>query len=126
MSYSEAPRESTRRSTRNPRRRQRDSDGTQNQIQPRRKRSKLSEDTFAPHQEDEVRTNGDLGLNGHYGVNGRKSSVGPSEASFDMPVRGGKKGTVKRAIKADGSIVMVLDTSAPCQVVLLTSWIDAE
>lgn len=74
-------------------------------MQPRRKRSKLTEDTFAPVQSIEVQTNGEHSMNGHADKHGRKSSMSV-ETTLDIPLRG-KKAAPKRAVKADGSIIMV-------------------
>ncbi|KAJ4294443.1 hypothetical protein N0V90_008133 [Kalmusia sp. IMI 367209] len=86
---------SARSSLRNPRRRPRNSDGPQQQ-QPRRKRSKLGDETFVPVGEDipNGNGNGSITMNGHVG----HGSVDSSLVLVDMPVRE-KKGATKRVFK---------------------------
>jgi nuclear pore complex protein Nup133 len=94
---------SARGSQRNPRRRQRkDSDGLQQQ--PRRKRSKLGEDTFVSHspKDGRVNGNGSVTMNGHVGHGDADSSL----VLVDMPVRE-KKGSAKRALKDDTTHYLV-------------------
>lgn len=121
MSNSQTPEPGTERtlrsSVRNPRRRQRQSDGDSlRTTAPRRKRSKLSEDTFVARgtietpELDEVESV--TGMNGHArgstGRGGRKEST----PMVDLPVRGGKKpATVKhRALKGDGATLLTQNT----------------
>ncbi|KAF2223612.1 Non-repetitive/WGA-negative nucleoporin C-terminal-domain-containing protein [Elsinoe ampelina] len=103
MSLASGESQSARRvSTRNPRRRQRlDSDSVGHQ--PRRKRSKVTSETF-----DELTlTNGSLAneslLNGHVEARSRKSAT-PAD-SLDIPLRS-KKSTQKRAPRGDAGLVM--------------------
>lgn len=127
MSFAESTEGTRRTSTRNPRRRQRpESDSLPSQ--PRRKRSKISTDTFAAPEDGHANANANAAAaatiqpptakqNGHAatgGTNGyatrssRKASVQPSEASqMEVAVRGGKKAVHKRAVKSDGSTVLV-------------------
>ncbi|PNS14085.1 hypothetical protein CAC42_6598 [Sphaceloma murrayae] len=103
MSLASAGRESARRvSTRNPRRRQRlDSDSLGHQ--PRRKRSKVTSETFdGPSIGNETLTNGGL-LNGHTETRSRRSAT-PAD-SLDIPLRS-KKSTQKRAPRNDAGLVM--------------------
>lgn len=97
----EATVQSGRSSLRNPRRRQRkDSDGLQQQ--PRRKRSKLSEETFHSTADAHVNGNGSALMNGHV-------SHGDTDGSLvviDMPVRE-KKAPVKRGLKDDTALYLV-------------------
>jgi len=109
---------STRGSVRNPRRRQRPSDGDSLRTAPRRKRSKLSAGTFAPRDtvdsEEHVEDgSGNVVVNGYHPSDGRKASglssmwiTDNSTPVVDMPVRSAKKGSVKRAMKGDGATVL--------------------
>jgi len=124
MSASQTPElgsERTLRSNaRNPRRRQRQSDGDSlRTTAPRRKRSKLSEDAFAPRgtpEEMESEVASTTELNGHArgstgagrGSRSRNDSTPMALASTELAVRGGKKtGAVKhRALKGDGATVL--------------------
>jgi len=83
----------------NPRRRQRTSDSLQ---QPRRKRSKLSNETFADKDEAHVNGNGSALMNGHADHGSAEKSL----AVVDMPVRE-KKAPPKRATKEDTSLYLV-------------------
>ncbi|KAK4956948.1 hypothetical protein LTR66_013315 [Elasticomyces elasticus] len=99
-----------RASTRNPRRRQRrDSDSSKQQ--PQRKRSKLSEDTFAvPNGNVAAYANGSVDgyTNGIAERHARRSSAQPLlQNGTEIPVRGRKQAVIgKRAIKEDGSVVL--------------------
>ncbi|KAF2127081.1 hypothetical protein P153DRAFT_368426 [Dothidotthia symphoricarpi CBS 119687] len=92
----EASVQSARSSLRNPRRRQRNSDGLQQQS--RRKRSKLSDESFHVVTDVHVKENGSVMMNGHAG----HSSVENSLVLVDMPVRE-KKAAPKRAPKEDNT-----------------------
>lgn len=84
-------------SLRNPRRRQRkDSDGPQ---QPRRKRNKLTEETFLANGDAHVNGNGTATPNGHVHAD--------EEPELELPVREMKQLTVKRAVKEDASQYLV-------------------
>ncbi|KXL48955.1 hypothetical protein M433DRAFT_149048 [Acidomyces richmondensis BFW] len=108
----------TRSSVRNPRRRQRPSDGESLRAGPRRKRSKLSAGTFAPRdtvdsEEHVEEGNRNVTVNGFQSSGGRKASgllsmwaTDHSAPAVDMPMRGAKKGTVKRAMKGDGATIL--------------------
>ncbi|KAF2833721.1 hypothetical protein CC86DRAFT_311751 [Ophiobolus disseminans] len=97
----EASIQSARSSLRNnPRRRQRTSDGLQQQ-QPRRKRSKISNETFADKDEAHVNGNGSVLMNGH----ADHGDVEKSLAVMDMPVRE-KKAPPKRASREDTSLYL--------------------
>lgn len=86
----------------NPRRRQRkDSDGVQ---QPRRKRNKISEDTFYSPLDAHVNGNGGAVMNGRLS-HGHGDADG-SMVLVDMPVRE-KKAVVKRASKDDAAHYLV-------------------
>jgi nuclear pore complex protein Nup133 len=85
----------------NPKRRQRISDGLQQQ-QPRRKRSKLSSETFADKEEPYVNGNGSALMNGHAGHGSAEKSL----AVVAMPVRE-KKAPPKRAVKEDTTTYLV-------------------
>nr|XP_023907929.1 nucleoporin NUP133-like [Quercus suber]POF16449.1 nucleoporin [Quercus suber] len=94
----------SRHSTRNPRRRQRQSDGDSlKTTAPRRKRSKLSDDTFAVKQTTEV----EVLMNGS--ANGTHSQTismsGPMDNGSELPVRG-KRSSIKRTLKGDGAAVL--------------------
>ena len=116
MTLQDGSKDGTRRqSARNPRRRQRhDSDSLQHQ--PRRKRSKIATDTYeAPDATDKRPngnthndTNGTILPNGHTDARGRSTT--PID-SLDIPLRA-KKSTQKRAIKGDGSTVLVWRTKS--------------
>lgn len=121
MSQTEAT-EGTRRSTRNPRRRLRpESDSLPSQ--PRRKRSKISNETFSVPDDAasaagaSVKQNGSAVVNGHGRGHGtrsvRKASVQPDrEGTSELVVRGAKKTTTtKRVAKSDGSTVLVCGSS---------------
>lgn len=99
----EASVQSVRNSQRNPRRRPRNSTEPQ-QVQPRRKRSKLGDETFVPVGDDTIDDNGNgsIHLNGHAG----HGSVESSLVLLDMPVRE-KKGAVKRVFKEDIALYLV-------------------
>ncbi|KAK4575183.1 hypothetical protein LTR86_001035 [Recurvomyces mirabilis] len=102
---------------RNPRRRQRQSDVDSLKTAPRRKRSKLSEETYAPRpsierpEEAEEAVHNVLG-NGHprgsLGTRGRGRKESTPVYDLDLPVRGGRKtGTLKhRPLKGDGATVL--------------------
>jgi len=107
-----------RSSARNPRRRQRQSDGDSIRTAPRRKRSKLNDDAFAQQPVESVEmgelttTTGKM-MNGHARGSGgrRKDSTPALSVDMELPMRGGKKpsGTgavVKRAMKGDGATVL--------------------
>ena len=96
----EASVQSARSSLRNAKRRQRkDSDGLQQQ--PRRKRSKLNDDSFQAPADAHVNGNGSALMNGH-----AVQSVENSVVLVDMPVRE-KKGPPKRAAKEDNALHLV-------------------
>ena len=96
----EASIQSARSSLRNPRRRQRkDSDGLQ-QL-PKRKRSKLNDDSFHAPTDAHVNGNGSPLMNGH-----AVQSVENSVVLVDMPVRE-KKTQPKRASKEDNDSYLV-------------------
>jgi nuclear pore complex protein Nup133 len=103
MFSSEASVQSARSSLRNsnPRRRQRTSDGQQQQ-QPLRKRSKLSNETFVDKEAAHVNGNGSALMNGHAGHGDAEKSL----AVVDMPVRE-KKAPPKRAVKEDNTLYLV-------------------
>jgi nuclear pore complex protein Nup133 len=96
----EASVQSARSSLHNPRRRQRTSEGIQQQ--PRRKRSKLNDETFVAKDETHVNGNGSALMNGH----ANHSSVENSLVAIDMPVRE-KKAPPKRAPKEDNALYLV-------------------
>lgn len=87
-------------SVRNPRRRQRnDSESARNQ--PRRKRSKLTDDTFAARDgEGDVNGDGDVH---NFPANPQKS--------HDLVVRSGKKVTLKRQPRGDGAQVLTANAN---------------
>jgi nuclear pore complex protein Nup133 len=96
---------SARGSLRNPRRRQRkDSDGLQQQ--PRRKRSKLSGDTF--HSPTDAPVNEYTNGNGHVTMNGHATHGDANGAlvPVEIPVRE-KKAAPKRGIKGDTALYLV-------------------
>jgi nuclear pore complex protein Nup133 len=96
---------SARSSLRNPRRRQRkDSDGLQQQ--PRKKRSKLSGDTF--HSPTDAPANGNANGNGHVTMNGHASHGAANGALMPMeiPIHE-KKAALKRGIKGDTALYLV-------------------
>ncbi|EMC97055.1 hypothetical protein BAUCODRAFT_106312 [Baudoinia panamericana UAMH 10762] len=109
--------ERTLRSTaRNPRRRQRQSDTDSIKAAPRRKRSKLSENSFAPRPSveggnEEDGTALETAMNGHprgsVGRSTREESM-PALDTTELPVRGGKRvGTLKhRPLKGDGATTL--------------------
>jgi nuclear pore complex protein Nup133 len=103
MFSSEASVQSARSSLRNsnPRRRQRTSDGQQQQ-QPLRKRSKLSNETFVDKEAAYVNGNGSALMNGHAANGDAEKSL----AVVDMPVRE-KKVPPKRAVKEDNTLYLV-------------------
>ncbi|KAK0937566.1 hypothetical protein LTR29_010899 [Friedmanniomyces endolithicus] len=120
MSASHPAEPSTERTLRNPRRRQR-SDGDSLKTAPRRKRSKISESTFATRDtteetEDLHPTTHDTAMNGHTrgGTTSRKppprASRHESTEPTELPMRGGKKpgtATLKhRPLKSDGATVL--------------------
>lgn len=105
---------------RNPRRRQRQSDGDSLRTSaPRRKRSKLSEDAFAPRNttEDTESVASSTAMNGHLPASTTGRNTRPRKESTPLvldatlPVRGAKKaGTVKhRTFKGDGATVLTLN-----------------
>jgi nuclear pore complex protein Nup133 len=95
----EASIQSARSSLRNPRRRQRkDSDGLPQQ--PRRKRNKLTDESFKDPKDAHVNGNGSALMNGH-----AVQSVENSVVLVDMPVRE-KKAAPKRAPKEDHGIYL--------------------
>lgn len=113
MSQQESIEGTRRTSTRNPRRRQRPaSERDSLPSQPRRKRSKLSKDTFDTPEETvgTSKQNGSAVMNGHAtaytNATRRQSSIQP-ENTIEVVVRGAKKTTAKRATKSDGSTVLV-------------------
>ncbi|KAF2709162.1 hypothetical protein K504DRAFT_467140 [Pleomassaria siparia CBS 279.74] len=98
---------SARGSLRNPRRRQRkDSDGPQ---QPRRKRSKLSNDTFQLTNDAHAhaRVNGNGNGKGSLKMNGyaHHQEDSPPNATIDIPVRE-KKEPPKRGVKSDTALYL--------------------
>ncbi|KAF2002680.1 hypothetical protein P154DRAFT_134570 [Amniculicola lignicola CBS 123094] len=98
----EAASQSARSSLRNPRRRQRkDSDSLQHQT--RRKRSKLSDDTFVATADALANGNGNgsVLMNGYAG----QSDVDGSLVLVDMPYRD-KKQSAKRAVKEDLAVYL--------------------
>jgi nuclear pore complex protein Nup133 len=103
----EASIQSGRSSLRNPRRRQRTSSG-EPQAQPRRKRNKLTDETFVA-KDEHVNGNGSALMNGH-----AEHSPDSSLVLVDMPVRE-KKTPPKRPTKEDNGLYLV----RPCQL----SWI---
>lgn len=84
----------------NPRRRQRTSDGLQQQ--PLRKRSKLSNETYADREAPHVNGNGGALMNGHAGHGGAEKAL----EMVAIPVRE-KKTPPKRAIKEDNTLYLV-------------------
>lgn len=100
MFSTEAAVQNARTSMRNPRRRQRTSEGLKEQ--PRRKRNKLAEDSFVGQDESHINGNGSILMNGH----AVQSSAENSLVLVDMPVRE-KKVTQKRAIKEDNAHYLV-------------------
>jgi nuclear pore complex protein Nup133 len=105
----EASVQSARSSLRNPRRRQRSSEGLQ--AQPRRKRSKLSDASFVGQEDAHTNGNGSALTNGHAGYSSAENSM----VVVDMPVRE-KKATPKRTPKEDNSLYLV----SACQNALET------
>ncbi|KAF4551734.1 Nucleoporin-like protein 1 [Elsinoe fawcettii] len=103
MSLASADTQSARRvSTRNPRRRQRlDSDSVGHQ--PRRKRSKVTSETFDTPTLTNGSLSGDTLTNGDIETRSRKSAT-PAD-SLDIPLRS-KKSTQKRAPRNDAGLVM--------------------
>ncbi|KAH8730106.1 Non-repetitive/WGA-negative nucleoporin C-terminal-domain-containing protein [Phaeosphaeriaceae sp. PMI808] len=99
MFSTEASVQSARSSLRNPRRRQRTSEGLQQQ--PRRKRSKLSGEIIVGKDELHINGNGSALMNGY----GGHSSVENSLVVVDMPVRE-KKTSPKRATKEDNTLYL--------------------
>jgi nuclear pore complex protein Nup133 len=97
----EASIQSARSSLRNPRRRQRtSSEGLQAQ-QPRRKRNKLTDESFVAKDDAHVNGNGSALMNGHVGPSPENSLV-----MIDMPVRE-KKTPPKRSTKEDNALYLV-------------------
>lgn len=87
--------------TRNPRRRQRNDEDSV-KTAPRRKRSKLSEETFTSRVDEE--------LNGHAAMNGsvkpaRTAHTSTPPVEMEMPVRSKKKAS-ERHRRADGAVVL--------------------
>ena len=81
---------------------------------PRRKRSKLSEDSYAPTRESVETGNAADGaaMNGHPRESmGRREERTPAmSVDTELPVRGSKKtGTVKRVMKGDGAMVLAMN-----------------
>jgi hypothetical protein len=109
----EASIQSARSSLRNTRRRQRTSEGLAQQ--PRRKRSKLSDESFVAKDDVHVNGNGSALMNGHAG----HSSVENSLVVVDMPVRE-KKAPQKRAPKEDNSLYLVSHRQNPSRTCALT------
>jgi hypothetical protein len=95
----EASVQSARGSQRNSRRRPRNSDGPQ---QPRRKRSKLGDETFMSVADAPTNENGIALTNGNTG----NGSIDSRMVLVEMPVRE-KKETVKRASKDDSAVYLV-------------------
>jgi len=94
-------------STRNPRRRQRhDTDSVKQQ--PVRKRSKLSDQTFAT-PDSKANGNGHIAVNGHSEHEPRRASGTQTQ---QLTVREKKKD--RRAAKEDGTTLLVRIASAPC------------
>jgi len=81
-------------------RRQRTSEGLQQQ--PRRKRSKLGDETFVARDDAHTNGNGSLLMNGHAAHDSPESSL----VLVDMPVRE-KKAAPKRAVKEDNALYLV-------------------
>ncbi|KAH9845315.1 Non-repetitive/WGA-negative nucleoporin C-terminal [Teratosphaeria destructans] len=116
---------SLKREVRNPRRRQR-SDGESLRAAPRRKRSKIDEDTYAPRgsieDADGIMVDS-IQMNGH-ASDGRRSHHHlhhhGTDHDLEIPVRGGKKGTVKRSV-TKGDNATVLTTNSIYTVKLLPS-----
>ncbi|TKA72951.1 hypothetical protein B0A55_07547 [Friedmanniomyces simplex] len=119
MSASHAPEPLAERNLRNPRRRQR-SEGDSLKTAPRRKRSKLSENTFATRETTEEieeldATPHGVGVNGYpRGSTRARAGRGTYESTpaaldaTEMPMRGGRKtGALKhRPLKGDGATVL--------------------
>ena len=119
MSNSQTPEPTTERtlrsSVRNPRRRPRQSDADSVKTAPRRKRSKISENTFVPprHQDDEevngtivvASPNGDIHPTSSGRGRGRPRKDSAPMLDVEMPVRG-KKSSVKRPTRGDGAAVL--------------------
>ena len=119
MSDSQTPDPRTLRSSvRNVRRRPRQSDGDSIKTAPRRKRSKITEDTYAPPREEaeekevngtiEVATtmNGDLHQPSTLGrVRGTRRTESVSMLDMEIPLRG-KKASLKRPTRGDGATVL--------------------
>ncbi|KAH5256473.1 hypothetical protein HBI71_129900 [Parastagonospora nodorum] len=80
-------------------RRQRTSEGLQQQ--PRRKRSKLGDETFVAKDDAHINGNGSLLMNGHAAHDSPESSL----VLVDMPVRE-KKAAPKRAVKEDNALYL--------------------
>jgi nuclear pore complex protein Nup133 len=70
--------------------------------QPRRKRSKLSAETFVAREDAHTNGNGSALTNGHVSHGGAEKSL----ALMEMPVRE-KKGPLKRATKEDHGLYLV-------------------
>ncbi|KAF2467017.1 uncharacterized protein BDR25DRAFT_317245 [Lindgomyces ingoldianus] len=96
----EATVQSARSSLRNPRRRQR-KDSDSGRQQPHRKRSKLSDDSFASPIDAHTNGNGSALMNGH----ASHGEVDGSLVLVDMPVRDRKPPT-KRGLKDDSSLLL--------------------
>ncbi|GAB7365213.1 hypothetical protein MBLNU230_g6299t1 [Neophaeotheca triangularis] len=103
MSTSQTPEPGTERTlrTRNPRRRPRNDEDSV-KTAPRRKRSKLNEDTFTPNDDEE--TNGHATMNG-LGKTTRASRTSTPLAEMDIPVRSKKKAS-ERHRRADGAVIL--------------------
>lgn len=84
----------------NSKRRQRTSEGLQQQ--PRRKRSKLSDESFVAKDDAHMNGNGGALMNGHAGHDSTENSL----VLVDMPVRE-KKAPPKRAVKEDNALYLV-------------------
>ncbi|KAF7194687.1 hypothetical protein HII31_03949 [Pseudocercospora fuligena] len=134
MSNSSLPEPSTERVTRsstarNPRRRPRQSDNDTLKTQaPRRKRSKVTEDTYAPRvstengsiapsQESDILESTPDGMNGsangvysngfHRHERGGSTSTPLMDGETSLAIRGSKKGTVKRShLRGDGATTL--------------------
>ena len=106
----------TRSSVRNPRRRPRQSDADSVKSAPKRKRNKISEDTFVPPRLDEEEVNGTIEVASPNGsiqpVSPRRGRGRPRKNSSNtmamevvIPVRE-KKNSVKRPTRGDGATVL--------------------
>ncbi|KAK1077966.1 hypothetical protein LTR48_008619, partial [Friedmanniomyces endolithicus] len=120
MSTQHTAETTTERTLRNPRRRQR-SDGDSLKTAPRRKRSKLNENTFATRETTEETEElhpppHDAAMNGHTRASTTSRKVPPRASRHEsiepteLPMRGGRKpgtATLKhRPLKSDGATVL--------------------